>query len=55
MLEQTDRPVMVGTYIPRRIHLKLKRLAKGERRSVAAFLALLIEKEVDKRRGGKAA
>jgi hypothetical protein len=41
---------MVGTYLAPPVHAELKRIAKAERRSVSAFLAILIEKEVARRR-----
>jgi hypothetical protein len=55
MTESRKRPVMVGTYLPPPAHAELKRIAKTERRSISAFLALLIEKELERRRRRAAA
>lgn len=45
-----EKSVMVGTYLPTAVHAEVKRIAKGERRSIAAYLLVLIEKDLARRK-----
>lgn len=49
------KPVYVGTLVPPDVHAGLQRAARDDKRSIAALLLLLIEKEVARRAKRKAA